>query len=214
MVTGLVPVTLEQRNTLGKNTNNPRWYTHKSQLTKFMPSPETYKSEIGSHPTMCQVHTGAYVSLLAPGKTDYTACHPRKTTTYILHVVSITRHAHNRRKSVGNTKQRTTKRKERKWVHGAKKKKRKINFGGLLSRLPIERDVTCHVVFRRSTAVVLRTTSDTRTETRTIGKTRDRQLAVVVTCLCVGGPSPASCWLLRVMRVRLNLPTNITRAAL
>ena len=32
---------------------------------------------------MCQVHTGAYVSLLAPGKTDYTACHPRKTTTYV-----------------------------------------------------------------------------------------------------------------------------------
>ena len=31
---------------------------------------------------MCQVHTGAFVSLLAPGKTDYTACHPRKTTTY------------------------------------------------------------------------------------------------------------------------------------
>ena len=24
---------------------------------------------------MCQVHTGAYVSLLKPGKTDYTACH-------------------------------------------------------------------------------------------------------------------------------------------
>ena len=51
-----------------------------------MPPPETCKSEIGSQPTMCQVHTGAYVSLLAPGKTDYTACHPRKTTTYILHV--------------------------------------------------------------------------------------------------------------------------------
>ena len=33
--------------------------------------PETYKSEIGSQPTMCQVHIGAYVSLLAPGKTDY-----------------------------------------------------------------------------------------------------------------------------------------------
>ena len=44
---------------------------------------------------MCQVHTGAYVSLLAPGKTDYTACHPRKTTTYILHVESITTHTHN-----------------------------------------------------------------------------------------------------------------------
>ena len=29
---------------------------------------------------------GAYVLLLAPGKTDYTASHPSKTTTYILHV--------------------------------------------------------------------------------------------------------------------------------
>ena len=27
---------------------------------------------------MCQVYTGAYVPLLAPGKTDYTACHPRR----------------------------------------------------------------------------------------------------------------------------------------
>ena len=34
-----------------------------------MSPPETYKkSEIGSQPTMCQVHNGAYVSLLAPGK--------------------------------------------------------------------------------------------------------------------------------------------------
>ena len=31
-----------------------------------MPPPETYKSEIGSQLTMYQVHTGAYVSLLAP----------------------------------------------------------------------------------------------------------------------------------------------------
>ena len=57
-----------------------------------MPPPETYeKSEIGSQPTMCQVHTGAYASLLTPGKTDYlhTAC-PRKTTTYILHVPGST----------------------------------------------------------------------------------------------------------------------------
>ena len=45
----------------------------------------------------------------------------------------------------------------------------------------------CHVVFRRSTAVP-RTTSDTPTEARTTGQFRDRQLAVVVTCLCVGGP--------------------------
>ena len=69
---------------------------------------------------MCQVHTGAYVSLLAPGKTDYTDCHPRKTTTYILHVVSITTHTHNRRKSIGKNKQISIKRKGREWVHGAK----------------------------------------------------------------------------------------------
>ena len=56
---------------------------------------------MGSQPRMCQVHTGAYVSLLAPGKTVYTACHPRKTTTYILHVVPITTHTHDRRKSIG-----------------------------------------------------------------------------------------------------------------
>ena len=54
---------------------------------------------------MCQVHTGAYVSLLAPGKTDHTACHPRKTTTYILHAVPITTHTHDRRESTGKKKQ-------------------------------------------------------------------------------------------------------------
>ena len=45
----------------------------------------------------------------------------------------------------------------------------------------------CHVFFRRPTAV-LRTTSDTPTEARTTCQLRDLQLAVVVTCLCVGGP--------------------------
>ena len=89
VVTGQAPVTLELRNTPGKNTNQ-RWCTHVLRLTQFMPPPETYKSEIESQPTMCQVHTSAYVSLLAPGKTDYTAWHLRKTTTYILHVVPIT----------------------------------------------------------------------------------------------------------------------------
>ena len=84
-----------------KARTNQRWYTHNiSQLTQFMPPPETYKSEIGSQSTMCQVHTGTYVSLLAPGKTDYTACHPRKTTTCILHVVPITTHTHDRPKSI------------------------------------------------------------------------------------------------------------------
>ena len=60
VVTGQAPVTLEMRNTLGKNTNNPSWYTHISHMTLFMPPPETYKSEIASQSTMCQVHTGAY----------------------------------------------------------------------------------------------------------------------------------------------------------
>ena len=85
VVTGQAPVTLELRNTPGKTTNNPRWYTHIPQLTQCMPPPETYKSEVGSQSTMCQVHTGAYVSLLPPGETDRTDCHPRKTTTYSLY---------------------------------------------------------------------------------------------------------------------------------
>ena len=55
---------------------------------------------------MCQAHAGAYVSLLTPGKTNYSDCHPRKTTTYILHVVSITTHTHDRHKSFGEKKQR------------------------------------------------------------------------------------------------------------
>ena len=64
---------------------------------------------------MCQVHTGAYVSLLAPGKTDYTACNPRKTTTCILHVVPIITHTHDKRKSIEKKKQRKEKKiKERK----------------------------------------------------------------------------------------------------
>ena len=106
----------ELRNTPGKTPTNQTWYTHISQLTQFMPPPETYKSEIGSQPRMSQVHTGAYVSLIEPGKTEYTACHPRKTTTYILHVVLITTHTHDRRKSIGKkkTKTRKDKGKERK----------------------------------------------------------------------------------------------------
>ena len=62
---------------------------------------------------MCHVHTGAFVSLLAPGETDYTACHPRKTTTYILHVVSISTHTRDRRKSI-KEKIESKKKKERK----------------------------------------------------------------------------------------------------
>ena len=57
-----------------------------------MPPPETYKSEIESQPTICQVHNGAYVSLLAlekpttvyrlPPKKDYHVYIARSTYHY------------------------------------------------------------------------------------------------------------------------------------
>ena len=83
----------------------------------FHASTRNYKSEIGSQSTMCQVHAGAYVSLLTPGETNYSDCHPTKTTTYILHVVSITTHTPDRRKSIGENKQR----KEKKIKEGKKR---------------------------------------------------------------------------------------------
>ena len=49
-------------NTPGKKTHNPRWYTHISQLTQFMPPPATHESEIGSQSIltmMCQVYNGS-----------------------------------------------------------------------------------------------------------------------------------------------------------
>ena len=64
VVTGQAPVTLELRITLGENTNNPRWYTHISQLTQFMPPPETYESEIGSQSTMYLSIRDAAVGIL------------------------------------------------------------------------------------------------------------------------------------------------------
>ena len=107
-------------NTPGKTQNNPRWYTHISQLTQFMPPPETYKSEIGSQSTMFQVQAGAYVSLLTSGETKYSDRRPRKTTTYILHVVSITPHTHDRHNSIGEKKA-----KKRKEDEGKKRKEEK-----------------------------------------------------------------------------------------
>ena len=146
MVTGQAPVTLELRNTPGKKHKPKVVHAYISELTQFMPPRERYKSKIGSQPTMCQVHTGAYVSLLAPGKTDYTACHPRKTTRYILDVVLIiTTHTHNRRKSIGKKKQ-TKKRKEKKQMGAWGQEKKKVNkFWGVYWRvLPPAR---CHLVF-------------------------------------------------------------------
>ena len=82
---------------------------------------------------MCQVHPGAYVSLIAPGETDLTACHPAKTTMYILHVVPITTHTHDRRKSIGKKerkkekkiKERKEKKRKRKNEEGKKRKQKK-----------------------------------------------------------------------------------------
>ena len=69
---------------------------------------------------MCQVQAGAYVSLLTPEETKYSDCHPRKTTTYILHVVSITTHTHDRHKLIGENE--TKKRKEDKGKERKEKK--------------------------------------------------------------------------------------------
>ena len=76
---------------------------------------------------MCQVQAGAYVSLLTPGDAKYSDCHPRKTTTYILHVVSITAHTHDRRQLIGKKETKKTKEdkgKERKEKKNETKRKR------------------------------------------------------------------------------------------
>ena len=95
VVTEQAPVTLELRNTPGKNTNKPKGvllYTHISQLTQLMPPPETYESEIGSQPTMCQVYIGAYVSLLAPVKTDYLVYRLPPKKDYHVYIARSTYH--------------------------------------------------------------------------------------------------------------------------
>ena len=61
------------------------------QLTQFMPPPETHKCEIGSQSTMCKVYTWC-VRLITRAWENRLYRLPPKTTTYILHVVSITTH--------------------------------------------------------------------------------------------------------------------------
>ena len=78
---------------------------------------------------MCQVHAGAYVSLLTPGETNYSDCHPRNNTTYTLHVVSITTHTHDRCKSIGEKKER---KKERREDKGKERKEKKTKQNGKL----------------------------------------------------------------------------------
>ena len=70
VVTGQAPITLELRNTPGKNTHNIRWYTHISHLTQFMPPPETYKRKKSGFSLRCArsrpVHTSHYSRLEKP----------------------------------------------------------------------------------------------------------------------------------------------------
>ena len=76
---------------------------------------------------MCQVHTGAYVSLLAPAKPTIPLATQERLprTWYILHVVSITTHSHDRRNSIGKKKKRREKKiKERKEKKARKKTKK------------------------------------------------------------------------------------------
>ena len=116
VVTGQAPVTLELRNTLGKKHEQTKGGTriYHSWRNSCLHQKHMKEREIGSQPTMCQVHTGAYVSLLAPEKNNYTACHPRKTTTRILHVVPITTHTHDRRKSTHDRRKSIGKKKQKK----------------------------------------------------------------------------------------------------
>ena len=108
----------------GSNTNNPRWYTRRlyHSWRNSCLHQKHLKVKSGVSLRMCQVHTGAYVSFLTPGETNYSDCHPRKTTTYILHVVSITTHTHDRHKSIREKKQR----KENK-IQERKEKRKKRN---------------------------------------------------------------------------------------
>ena len=66
-------------------------------------------------------------------------------------------------------------------MHGPRKGKEK-EISGVYLRVWTEMSRGFLTVY-----AVLRTTSDTPTEARTTGQLRDRQLAVVVACLCIGG---------------------------
>ena len=116
VVTGQAPVTLEQlaEECPRENTQtSQRWHTHVYAIHASARNIKKVKSGVSLRCAR-SILVHAYVSLLPTGKDDYAACYPRKTTTYILHVVPITTHTHVTRKSIGKTKQRKEKRKERK----------------------------------------------------------------------------------------------------
>ena len=71
VVTGQVPVTLKPRNTPGKEHKQTKGGTRTYHGRRNLYHRQKHiQPEIGSQPTMCQVHTGAYISLLTPGKTN------------------------------------------------------------------------------------------------------------------------------------------------
>ena len=79
----------------GKNTNKPKVvhaYTYITADAIHASARKIQKNEFESQPTMCQVHTCAHVSILAPEKTDYTACHSEKTTTFQEYITRSTYH--------------------------------------------------------------------------------------------------------------------------
>ena len=97
-----------------------------SQLTQFMPPPETYDSEIGSQPTMCQVCTGAYASLHSRLK-NRLYCLPPKKDYHVYISRSIYHYVYARQTQV-NWKKRNKehkKRKERKEKRRKRKKTKK-----------------------------------------------------------------------------------------
>ena len=74
---------------------------------------------------MCQVHTGAYVSLLVPGKTDFNRLPPKKD--YHVYIGRSTYHYASASQTQVNWKKETTQRKEEKGEERkGNKRKRKM----------------------------------------------------------------------------------------
>ena len=94
-----------EKNANNKAQTNQRWYTHVSELTHVMPPPETYKMKSGVY-LRCARSILVHMSHYWRQEYDFTACHPRKTTEYILHVVSYARQTEDNRKEINKEKKR------------------------------------------------------------------------------------------------------------
>ena len=108
VVTGQAPVTLELRNAPGKEYKQPKvvhaYQVYHSWRNSFLHQKHI---EVKSGVSLrCARSIRVHISYYSPlrGEIDYTACHPRNTTTHILHVAFITAHTHDRRKSIEEKK--------------------------------------------------------------------------------------------------------------